>query len=94
MRKTPGIVRDIRTGRALAHTSSLTETFSIHVQHLLDAEEQFYLVHGRIKHWDVRCLITDMRDILEDVPIIYDPQMGSDRIYIFSGDPAELGFAV
>jgi hypothetical protein len=72
----------------------LTETFAAHVQHLLEQEEDFYLVHGRLKHQDVRCLVTDMHRVLDGTPIIYDPQMGSDRVFIFSGDPAELGFAV
>lgn len=94
MRKTPGTVRDIRTGRALARTSSLTDTFTSYVKFLMEQEEQFYLVHGPLRHLEVRVLVSDLRQVLDGVPIIYDRQLGADRIYVFEGDPAELGFAV
>jgi hypothetical protein len=90
---TGGTVRDIRTGRAIAKTASLSETFTSYVQGLIQQDEQFYLVYGRCQHLETRRLI-DFFQNLDACPVIYDAKMGSDRVFIFEGDPAELGFAV
>jgi hypothetical protein len=93
-RTTSGKVVDIRTGRAIASTRSLTATWVDYIQLLVEKEEPFYLVHGRNRHTDVREMITDLKQILTDVPIIYDPRMPSDTMWAFEGTPDELGFAV
>jgi len=91
---TAGNVRDIRTGRAIGKTSSLTQTFVDHIQALMEQDMQFYLVHGRVRHLDVRVMLNDLREALTAVEIIYDARMPSDTVWIFEGDPEELGFAV
>lgn len=39
-------------------------------------------------------LINDLRDTLSSFEIIYDARMPSDTVWIFDGEPEELGFAV
>jgi hypothetical protein len=87
-----GKVIDIRTGRAIGSTSSLTHTFLDHVERLLDDDKEFYIVYGRCKHRDVRQMVTDI-SVLDTVKVIYDGRMPSDTVWIFEGDPSELGFA-
>jgi hypothetical protein len=89
-----GRVVDIRTGRAIARTSSLTNTFIAHVQHLVEQDQDFYLVYGRCRHQEIRVLIEDLRETLNSLEIIYDSRMPSDTVWIFDGLPEELGFAV
>jgi len=88
---TSGTVRDIRTGRAIAKTNSLTHTFIAHVERLTEGDEDFYLVYGRCRHREVHDLVKKLRDM--DFTVIYDAQMPSDCLYIFEGQPEELGFA-
>lgn len=86
-----GIVRDIRTGRAVGRTDSLTETFVSQVNNLINTEVQFYIVHGRCRLYEQRSMITFLRD-LDACPVVYDAQMPSDMVFIFEGEPSELGF--
>jgi hypothetical protein len=88
---TEGTVRDIRTGRAIGKTRNLTETFVHQVQHLLEQEEDFYVVYGRCQHQEVRKMM-DFLNGLAGFPVVYDGQMPSDAVFIFSGSPDELGF--
>jgi hypothetical protein len=60
----------------------------------MEADTQFYLVHGRIRHQDVRVMLNDLHEALSTVQIIYDARMPSDCVWIFEGNPEELGFAV
>jgi GTPase SAR1 family protein len=93
-RTTSGKIIDIRTGRAIASTDSLTASWVDYMQLLVENDKPFYLVHGRCRHSDVRQMITELKQILEDVPIIYDARMPSDTMWAFEGTPDELGFAV
>jgi hypothetical protein len=86
-------VRDIRTARALSYTHDLTEVFTLQVQMLLENGESFYMVHGRCRLKTARRLIDNMKS-LDTFPVIYDKQMPSDRVYLFSGAPDELGFMI
>lgn len=90
---THGTIRDIRTGRALARTSSLTESFAHHIEDLLNTDEPFYLVYGRCRHSDVRALVTGLRETLKTVDVIFDARMPPDTVWAFAGEPHELGFA-
>lgn len=94
IRGTSGKVIDIRTGRAIASTSSLTATWVDYIRLLVEQDKTFYLVHGRCRHTDVRQMITDLKATLEGVPIIYDARMPSDTMWAFDGTPEELGFAI
>lgn len=89
---TGGVVRDIRTGRAIGRTRSLTETFVHQVQHMIEDDVEFYVVYGRCQHKEVRDMVSFFRS-LDGFPTLYDPQMPSDTAWIFEGDPGELGFA-
>ena len=89
----PGTIRDIRTGRAIGRTHSLSEIFADQVKNLIDQEEDFYIVHGRCRYQHMRKLVHNLRD-LEYVPLVYDPQFPSDTLWIFEGYPEELGFAI
>jgi hypothetical protein len=93
-RTTSGKIIDIRTGRAIASTTSLTASWVEYIQLLVESEEPFYLVYGRNRHTDVREMITELKQILDDIPIIYDARMPSDTMWAFNGTPDELGFAV
>lgn len=86
-----GFVRDIRTGRAIGRTNSITGAFVDHVKFLVEEEQDFYIVFGRCRHADMRKAAHEMRDM--GLKVIYDKQMPSDTMWIFAGDPAELGFA-
>lgn len=88
-----GIVRDIRTGRAIGRTKSLSETFVQQVLDLLTEDRDFYIVFGRCRHLEVREVVDELRT-LEGFQVLYDPQMPADTIWLFDGDPEELGFAV
>jgi hypothetical protein len=94
LRKIPGKVVDIRTGQSLGRTRDLNLAFTNHIQHLLETEITFYLVHGPCRHQDVRVLVNDLTEALSEVPIVYDRQMKPDTVWIFEGYPEELGFAV
>ena len=89
---TGGIVRDIRTGRAVGRTRSLTETFVKQTQFLIEEGIQFYMVTGRCRMIEQREMIDFLRS-LGGFPVIFDPQMPSDTVFIFEGEPSELGFA-
>lgn len=93
-RTTSGKIIDIRSGRAIASTNSLTASWVEYIQLLVENDKQFYLVHGRCRHTDVREMITDLKNILDDIPIIYDPRFKADTMFCFEGTPDELGFAV
>ena len=88
-----GKVIDIRTGRAIAKTRDLSETFTRYMESLFEKDVQFYIVHGRCRHDDVRNMVTSFRQ-MPFLQVIYDAKMPSDTVWIFEGDPAELGFAV
>lgn len=88
---TKGIIRDIRTGRAIGKTSSLTETFVDQVRGLLHQEQEFYIVYGRCRLQEQRDLIDFLKTL--DLTVVYDNHMTSDMVFIFSGSPEELGFA-
>lgn len=88
---TGGTVRDIRTGRAIGRTRDLSETFVRQVQTLIFTDTDFYIVYGRCRNLEVRKLVDDLRE-LEGFPILYDQQMPADTLWIFEGDPEELGF--
>jgi hypothetical protein len=89
-----GKIIDIRTGRAIGKTNSLTGTWLDYIKLLVETDEPFYLVHGRCRHTDMREMITDLKQILDGVEIIYDKRMPADTMWAFSGEPEELGFAV
>lgn len=86
-----GFVRDIRTGRAIGRTNNITAAFVDQVKFLVDDEQEFYIVHGRCRHSDLRKAAHEMKEM--GLKVIYDKQMPSDTMWIFAGDPAELGFA-
>jgi hypothetical protein len=89
---TGGTVHDIRSGRAIGKTRSLSETFTKYVISLIENDNQFYVVHGRCQHREVREMITFLKE-LDDLKVIYDARMSPGTAFIFEGDPAELGFA-
>lgn len=84
-------VRDIRTGRAIGKTDQLTELFVFQIKHLISSDTEFYVVHGPCRHREMREVLDTLG---EGIPVIYDRQIGSDLVYIFEGDPSELGFAL
>jgi hypothetical protein len=88
-----GTIRDIRTGRSIGRTSSLTKTFVAHIQALVESDMTFYVVFGRCRMKEQRQMVDDLRE-LEAFPVIYDSRMPSDTMWIFEGEPEELGFAV
>lgn len=90
---TGGIVRDIRTGRAMFKTESLNDTFINQISLLLETQTPFYLVYGRCTKIDSRCLVDDMKS-LDAFHVIYDCHIPSDWVLIFAGVPEELGFQV
>jgi hypothetical protein len=85
---TSGIVRDIRTGRALFKTDSLTDTFIAQVS---NTPQPFFMVHGRCTKLEVRMLVSDLKE-MKEFPMVYDRQMPPDAILLFAGEPHELGF--
>lgn len=85
-----GTVRDIRTGRAIARTDSLTVTFLDHIATLHALGDPFYVVFGRCAHLDMRWCVEQIRSM--GVRAIYDKQMPTDKMWVFEGDPEELGF--
>jgi hypothetical protein len=87
-----GTIRDIRTGRAIGRTNSLTATFVQHIQALVEADTQFYIVFGRCRALEQRKLVEELRE-LDAFRVIYDARMPSDTMWIFEGEPEELGFA-
>jgi hypothetical protein len=88
-----GTIRDIRTGRAIGSTSSLNATFVSHIQALIEADEDFYVVFGRCQFKEQRDLVDFLREF-EAFPVIFDKRMPPMTMWIFEGDPEELGFAV
>lgn len=86
-----GIVRDIRTGRAIGRTANITAAFVDHVKFLVEDDQEFYIVYGRCRHAEMHQAAHDMKEM--GLKVIYDKQMPSDTMWIFAGDPAELGFA-
>lgn len=89
---TSGTVRDIRTGRAVRHTTDLTTEFIDHMIVLRDAGTELYVVTGPCRHTEMRWAVNRMRE--HGITVVYDKQFPSDRMYLFEGRPDELGFAV
>lgn len=87
-----GIVRDIRTGRAVGRTRSLSETFVNQIQAFIEADMEFYVVFGPCRLLVQREMIDFLRD-LDACPVICDKKMPPDVAFIFEGHPDELGFA-
>jgi hypothetical protein len=86
-----GIVRDIRTGRALGRTSSLTDTFIAHVGAMCNSGEDFYVASGPIRHTELVGALDVIRD--SGITVVRDKCLPPDMLLIFSGTPEELGFA-
>lgn len=88
-----GTVYDIRTGHAIGKTRNITETFLNQIKGLVEKDEPFYVVWGRCRNADQRELITWLQDNVS-FPIIFDAKMPADMVFIFAGEPSELGFAI
>jgi hypothetical protein len=86
-----GTIRDIRTGRAIGRTDNLTELFLDQLIALNKADIKCYVVSGPCRMLESRRAIDSLRET--GITVIMDRQMGADRMYIFEGEPHELGFA-
>jgi hypothetical protein len=90
--RTRGTVKDIRTGRAVKHDVDLTDAFIEHIALLKRQGLKFYVVAGPCRNREAR----DCVDILRangGILVIMDRQFKSDTLWIFEGEPHELGFA-
>lgn len=90
MNKTPGTVHDIRSGRAVSKTSSITDKFLMHIKFMVDSEKEFYVVSGVCRHEEVRSCVDELRKM--ELTVVFDRKMGADKLWLFEGKPEELGF--
>lgn len=88
---TRGTIRDIRTGRAIGRTASLTDTFIEHVSALANAGETFYIASGPLRHLELVTVVAMLSE--HGFKCVRDRQLPPDMLLIFSGTPEELGFA-
>lgn len=90
---TSGKVYDIRTGREMARVRDLTAFFQQQMRKMVENDVDFYVVYGRCKHKDVRAMISLFQSLHGDVLTIWDPSMPPDTVWLFEGEPGELGYS-
>lgn len=87
MKRASGTIRDIRTGRAIAKTNSITAVFLEYVLELIHTQVPFYLVHGRCRHLEMRYCVDEFVGM--ELSVLYDPRMPSDTVFVFEGTADE-----
>lgn len=90
--KQGGTVRDIRTGRAIAQTNDLGKTFVDHIVAMRTSGRACYVVTGNLRHNDLRIAVDMLMKY--EVVVVRDKQFPPDTMWLFEGEPSELGFAV
>lgn len=70
------------------YDEAMLKVFREDLAHLIESEVKFFVVRGTITYRAMRVLVEGFRAFYPDVPIVYDPWVEANAIFIVEGSPA------
>jgi hypothetical protein len=86
----PAKVYDINTGEFVRVTNDIFAEFHRQWRDLTAKEVDFYVLRGRVTHYDLRTALDLFRAINPHIPIVYDGWVKTDVLLLVEGRPEEL----
>jgi len=85
-----GKVYDINTGEFVRVTADIFAEFHRQWRELNEREVDFYVLRGRVAHYDLRTALDLFRAINPHIPIVYDGWVKTDVLLLVEGKPEPL----